>query len=272
MPRPKSNFVSLYGELIRKMYVNENKSIPEINEHILSLNIPCNTQKIWRALKEMRVERRTPEEAQKLALSNGRAKHPTEGKPLSEENKKHLSESLGKKWAEITDEERTRRAERSRAQYNGLSDRKRKNLHHKAAQAIRQAGIEGSKLERYLVDELSKLNYKVVFHKKGAILNEDLEIDILLPAQKIAIEVDGIYHVEDVFGDLGKVSNRDSQKNGLLLAAGYVIIRLSNTAKTCSQYYMSRKLAQLLEVIQQIEKEFPPLDGRLIYISELKKE
>ncbi len=254
------------------MYVIEEKSIPEINEYFLSIGVSSNTQKIWRTLKTLRVERRTPSESQKLALSNSRATHPTKGKPLSEANKKNLSEALGKRWASISDEERTRRAEKSKEHYNSLSDRKRKTLHHKAAQAIRKAGVDGSKLELYITEKLTELDYKVVFHKKGAILNENLEIDILLPAQKIAIEVDGIYHVEDVFGDLGKVSHRDSEKNGLLLAAGYVVIRLANTAKTCSQYYMSRKLEQLLAVIRKIEVEFPPLDSRLIYLAELGKE
>ena len=150
-----------------------------------------------------------------------------------------------------------------------MSDKKRQNLQHAAAVGVRKAAENGSKLERFLVDRLTALNYNVVTHKKGLIINENLEIDILLPSLRIAVEVDGVFHSENVFGDLGKVINKDNEKNGLLLAAGYVMIRLANTSKSDSQYYHNRKLEQLLTAIRKIEQEFPPQDRRLIYLGEL---
>lgn len=271
MPRNKSSFDHLYSDKIRQLYVFEKKSIPQITEYFKSIGVPCNNQKIWRNLRSQMIQPRDPSTAQQLALKTGRAKHPTEGKSLSEENKKHLSESIGKRWEEISPEERQRRSEAAKIAYNERSDKDKRKMHEKAAKAVRKAAEEGSKLERFLVDELSERGYQVVFHKKGYIINENLEIDILLPAEKIAIEVDGVWHSKDIFGDLSKVKYKDNEKNGLLLSMGYVVIRLANTAKTCSLYYMSKKLTDLLEAIDKIKKEFPPLDSRLIFIGDNPK-
>ena len=270
MPRPKSGFVAEHGETIRNLYVNEDYSMKQIVEYFSERGVQVNTQRIWRALKELRVERRSASESQKNALATGRATHPTAGKPLSESNRQNLSKSIGKRWSEVSDEERARRAAKARENYANMSDRKKKQLHHKAAVAVRKAAEQGSKLELFLVDKLEQSGYNVVFHKKGYIINDNLEIDILLPANKIAIEVDGVYHTEDVFGDLPKVINKDHEKNGLLLNMGYIVIRLSNTAKTCSLYYMEKKWSQLNTVLEKIKNEFPPADQRLIYLLEEK--
>ena len=82
MGRPKSDFVSKYGDLIRNLYIHENKSIPEINEYFLSIGVPCNCQKVWRTLKATHTATRTPSESQKAALTSGRSTHQTEGKTV----------------------------------------------------------------------------------------------------------------------------------------------------------------------------------------------
>lgn len=263
MSRPKSGWVAEHADIIRKMYVEEDKSMQEIAD-VLKTNV----QRVFRALKSLQIERRSRSEAQKNALKTGRTTHPTAGKPLSEENKKNLSEALAKAWANLSPEEYQKRQETSRKQYAKMSDKKKNNLRHAAAVGVLKAAKEGSKLEHFLVDGLTELGYNIVFHKKGAIINDKLEIDILIPSLKIAVEVDGIYHSENVFGDLAKVKNKDSEKNGLLLNNGYVMIRLSNTSKSDSQYYFNKKLNQLVTAIKAIEQEFPPADRRLIYLGE----
>lgn len=263
MSRPKSGFLAEHGDRIRIMYVEENKSMQEIADELKT-----NVQRIYRSLASLRIKTRSKSEAQKNALSQKRATHPTLGKKLSDEQKQNLSKSIAEAWANLSEEEYQKRVQQSKDQYAKMSKTKKDKLQKAATKGILKAAKEGSKLERFLLDKLTESGYNVVFHKKGYIINDKLEIDLLLPAQKIAIEVDGVYHSEDIFGDLAKVINKDNEKNGLLLNEGYVVIRLSNTTGSDSAHYFRRKFEQLLEVIKKIEDVFPPQDKRLIKLEE----
>jgi very-short-patch-repair endonuclease len=257
MSRPKGTFVAEHGEKIRVWYVNEELSMQQIVDKLAEEGIQTNTQAIWRSLAALRIRPRNQSEAQKVALSSSRAKHPTMGKELTQKNKDNLSKSIGEKWASITPEERARRADKSRQNYEKMSEKKRQLMHRKASQAVRASAETGSKLEIFLTEKLTSEGYSVIFHKKGFIINDKLEIDILLPAERVCIEVDGITHFSDIHtGNLGKVQHNDEQKNGLLLAHGYVIIRLSNTAKTCSLFYMNNRWEALKTVLDKIKVEF----------------
>lgn len=225
-------------------------------------------QKIYRVLRSVGIKLRDHQEAQNQALKSGRSTPPTEGRKWTEEEKLKISESVANNWKNMTPEERAARSAKSRAAYDAMSDSQREALRKGATEGVLKASREGSKLEKYLLDELTKLGYSVVFHKKGYILNPNLEIDILIPALKVAIEVDGIYHERDVWsnGSLTKVSGKDSEKNGLLLGAGYVVIRLSNTARTCTNPFMRERLATLKSKLEEIRANFPQEGNRLIYL------
>lgn len=228
------------------------------------------TQKIYRVLKKAGVKMRDASEAQKLALDEGRSKHPTRGRLLTEEEKLHLSDKIEQVWKDLTPEQLADRKAKTKAVYDARTPDEVAEFRRRAAEGILTASREGSKLEKFLLTKLTESDYKVVFHKKGFILNDKLEIDLLIPSLKVAIEVDGIYHNEDVFnnGSLGKVQNKDDEKNGLLLGAGYVIIRLSNTAKTCTGSYMRERARVLLAKLEEIKTSFPPQGQRLIYLGE----
>lgn len=225
-------------------------------------------QKVYRILKKSGVTMRTQSEAQKIALEQGRSVHPTEGRRLTEEEKLKISDGVAQSWKDQTDEQLEARRLKTKANYDSMSDEKKAELRKLASEAILVASREGSKLEKFLLAKLVDSGYKVVFHKKGFILNDKLEIDLLIPALKVAIEVDGIYHTEDVFdnGALGKVQHKDDEKNGLLLAAGYVMIRLANTAKTCSNPFMRERWATLSAKLEEIKTAFPKEGDRLFYL------
>lgn len=225
-------------------------------------------QKIYRILAKAGCKRRTNSEAQKLALEEGRSVHPTEGKKSSEEVKIKISNSVSKSWKEMSEEDLEAPKAKTRAQYEAMSDEERENLRTLAAKAILVASREGSKLEKFLLAELTKFGYKVVYHKKGFIINDKLEVDILIPSLKVAVEVDGIYHSLDVHanGSLGKVQFKDNEKNGLLIAHGYVVIRLANLAKTCTPSYMRERRDTLLAKLEEIKGTFPPEGSRLIQL------
>lgn len=225
-------------------------------------------QKIYRILKASGAARRTHSEAQHMALDTGRSCPPTEGRQLTPEEKMKISESMAKHWKEMSNEKLEARKAKTRAAYFAMPDADRERLHKAASEGVLQASREGSKLERYLLDELAKSGYNIVFHKKGYILNPNLEIDLLIPSLRVAIEVDGIYHERDVWenGALVKVTSKDSEKNGLLLGAGYVVIRLANTVKTCTNPFMRERLQTLLSKLAEIKTSFPAEGNRLIYL------
>ncbi len=228
------------------------------------------TQKIYRVLKKAGVKMRDASEAQLLALEEGRSKHPTKGRLLTEEEKLHLSNKIEDVWKNLTPEQLEDRRLKTKAIYDAKTPEEIAEFRRLSAEGILQASREGSKLEKFLLSKLTEKDYKVVFHKKGFILNDKLEIDLLIPSLKVAIEVDGIYHSEDVFnnGALGKVQNKDDEKNGLLLGAGYVVIRLANTAKTCTGSYMRERANTLLAKLEEIRVAFPPQGQRLIYLGD----
>ena len=225
-------------------------------------------QKVYRILDKAGVKRRSQSEAQKLALDEGRSVHPTKGKKSTEEVKLKISDSVSRSWKEMSEEGLEARKAKTRAQYEAMSEDEKEHLRSLATQAILTASREGSKLEKFLLAELTKNGYKVVFHKKGFILNDKLEIDLLLPTMKVAVEVDGVYHQVDVHsnGALTKVQAKDNEKNGLLLAHGYVVIRLANLAKTCSPPFMRERRDTLLAKLKEIKESFPKEGERLIYL------
>jgi len=266
MPRNDelSRYILTYGDSIRKDYL-DGKSIGNI-----AIEYGTYDQKILRVLQKMNVQLRSKSEAQKLALKEGRSKHPTEGKTLSADQKQALGIAISSAYENSTDEERLARSELARKRYNERTDEEKLKLRRRASTGILEASVKGSKLERFLLEKLTLLGYSIVFHKKGFILNENLEIDLLIPSLKVAVEVDGIFHMEDVWnnGSLQKVQGKDGEKNALLLQHGYVVIRLSNTAKSCSKYYMRERLNVLVTCLEEIKRNFPAPENRLIILGE----
>jgi very-short-patch-repair endonuclease len=59
------------------------------------------------------------------------------------------------------------------------------------------------------------------------------EIDIMLPKEGVAIEIDGPHHHSPIFGEdrLLRTRDLDQIKNGVLIANGLKIIRIKYTAK-----------------------------------------
>lgn len=259
-----NRYVAQFGAKIQKEYY-EGKSIG-----VLAKEYGTYNQKIFRTLRKMNTVFRTKSEAQKLALEEGRSDHPTEGKKMSAERKRALGVAISSSYEGSSQEDKDRRSQVARERYEARSPEDKAKLRRKASTGILEASVKGSRLERFLLDKLTQLGYSVVYHKKGFILNDNLEIDLLIPSMKVAIEVDGIFHQEDVWhnGALEKVKHKDAEKNGLLLSSGYVVIRLSNVAKSCSQYYMRERLDSLVKCLEEIRLQFPEPDQRLIYIGE----
>lgn len=93
-----------------------------------------------------------------------------------------------------------------------------------------------SKAEAYLSGRLKEgfPNFEVLENSRD-LLPQRLEIDLLVPAAKVAIELNGPTHYLPIFGEeeLEKVKNRDAIKRDMLRKEGYefVTIDISSTSK-----------------------------------------
>lgn len=256
-------FARKHKDQIIRMYIEEKQSCIDIAK---SLN--TYPTKIARALTFLGVQKRSYSEAQKTALEQGRIAHPTKGKKLSDEQKVKLSESISASWKKLTPEELDAIKALRKEKWDAMSIEDRKELQSKAHQAIRESSKNGSKTERFISEQLENLGYGVIIHARNLIQSAALEVDLFVPSLKTAIEIDGPSHFFPIWGadKLKKQQSADAAKQGLLLNAGYVIIRI----RQLDNFVSAKKMRQVLEIItaklKDIELNFPPREKRLIEI------
>lgn len=250
--------------LLIEAYIDQQMSFGEIAK--LAGTYP---NKIRRDAKKLGVPARSRSEAQSLALSEGRHKHPTKGTKRSESTKIAISERMAASWDMIDDEERERRSEMARDQWEAKTEDEKKELHKAAGDAVRRAAKEGSKLEKYLLQELIAAGYRVDYHREHVIVDERLHIDMFIKSLNVAIEVDGPSHFSPIWGHetLQRNQKADIRKNGLIMGRGICIIRVQQK-KSLSQKYQRDLRDELLAALNKIETKFPPRNQRHILIGE----
>lgn len=227
--------------------------------------------KVNRLLRKMGVKLRDKSAAQKINLQSGRSKHPTEGTTRSKEVKAKISEGVSQTYRSDP-EKKVKRSALSKKQWSQMSEFERANLQHKAAVAVRQAAESGSKVEKYLAEELRKLGYVVLVHSTTLLYNQSLEVDLFLPGLNTVIECDGLSHYENIWGQeaLERTRLSDHQKNGLVLQK-YNLIRLQAFAKKFTAAYGRRVLQRLMKGLQPIIDQSGKLldiEQRMIIIKE----
>jgi very-short-patch-repair endonuclease len=210
-------------DLIEKEYHGKGISFAAIGEKYGSYG-----NKIRRDAIRLGVKIRDKSQAQKNALANGKAKHPTKGTKRPEEVKQKIGSKVLENWDNLSAKELKQRQDKARKNWENKSDDEKQNILNSAHQAVREASKTGSKLEKFLLSKLLSDGYKVEFHKEQSILNTKLQIDIFIPKLNVAIEVDGPSHFEPVWGEdaLKKNQKYDNKKTGLLLGKGLYLIRL----------------------------------------------
>ena len=238
------------------------------NEHStysIAKELKTYPKKIERILKKNGYVLRSRAEAQALALSSGRSKHPTKGIPRTEEQKTKISKSNEANWKNMSDKDRKKFAKGAKDRWEKISPEKKRQMLEKAGRALRLTAIEGSKAEKSLKNNLTKAGYDVILHKKDLIEGK-FEIDLFLPEINTIIEIDGPQHFLPIFGEqrLQDVIKFDSIKNGLLTSKGYCVIRVRYLCKHLSQS-VERKLWDLVSVeVEKVRKKFPPKRKRFI--------
>lgn len=205
------------------LYYNKENSLREIAEKYSTY-----PNKIKRLLIKNGYSLRDYSDAQKLALNSGKVEHPTKGKPMSEESKIKLSKLSLARWNNMSQAKKDKHSQKMKEKWDNMSAQQKQEFRKKSAEAIRAAANEGSELEKYLFEHLKKAGLDVIFHWTELYENEKLEVDIFLPQQGIAVEIDGPSHFLPIWGQdrLEKTQKADLVKNGLLVRRGFRIIRV----------------------------------------------
>lgn len=247
----------------RLEFYEENYYDKQMSWRQIATLIETNANRVRRDANKLGVISRDKSQAQKTALSTGRSKHPTEGTVRSDETKLRISESQGKVWDNLSEEQMEFRRRLGEEAWNKKSEDEKAEFFKKRAEAVYKASQDGSKAENYLFDYLNKEGYKVLRQSEHLLHNEKFHIDLYLPDNAIAIEVDGPMHHEPVYGEdrLKKRQAADNQKNGLILSMGNCLLRVKLERKS-SDRYLRTLASQVLEVIQKIEKKFPSKNER----------
>ncbi len=251
-----------------EVYLRDAYEVRKLSTYEIAKEVGTYPNKIRRLLDKYQIKLRDKGEAQANALKQGRHKHPTKGKKRSEEVKIKISESMGRLWQRMPTSERDRRVAIAKQQWEDMSLEEREEFKRLAIEAVRIAAVDGSKLEKYLLIELNRRGYEVKFHAENVVVNEDLQIDLFLPKLNTAIEIDGPAHFYPIWGEenLAKHLVSDNVKTGLILEAGYVMIRIKHLIKSTSKIHERKLLTNLLGVLKSIEGKFPPTGERFIEI------
>jgi very-short-patch-repair endonuclease len=247
---------------IIKLYNSGNYSTYELAE-----KFETYPNKIRRVLRKNGIALRSKSAAQKNALKKGRAAHPTKGKTQSETTRRKISDSQGKIWDDMSDEDRQKRSDSGKDSWNKKSEEEKTQLIRKAQDAIRESSKIGSKMERFLLQRLTERGFRVDFHKDHWLRNQQLQVDLFIPELRTAIEVDGPSHFKPVWGmdNLIKNQRADRQKTGLILESGLVMIRIKQDKKL-SQRYQREVEHSLFELLNSIRDKYPKENERYFEI------
>jgi hypothetical protein len=208
--------------------------------------------KVKKLLADYNIEIMSKSESISLALQRT-DNHPTRGKKHSKETIIKLGESVAKSWKNPS-EARQQAIENSKERWSKLDHEERTKHTAKASKALSKTLKEGSRLEKYLKEQLFKAGYTSIDHKTCVLPNEKLEFDLYVGSLSTIIEVDGPVHSEPIFGEetYHKTVNRDDLKTGLALDAGLKMVRVKQN-KNYSQTYFRELAGKLLDVLAAIK-------------------
>lgn len=246
-----------------KLYLDQGLSARAIAEQLGTY-----PNKVRRLLQKLGVKIKDHKQVQKELLKSGKVQHPTEGKVRPLETKIKISEQMAKSWQECSDERRAQQSEIFSDYWKNMTPEEKDVARKKAHVGRHKASQFGSKFENFIGEYLKKSGLQVIVHKKGMIINPDLELDILLPSEKIVIEIDGPTHHIPIHGDerLKQQQASDNEKNGLLLNAGFVVIRFKHMVTHMTEKYKRDSANKILETVREINAHFPPVGKRLIFM------
>jgi very-short-patch-repair endonuclease len=237
--------------------------------HQIADELGTYPNRVRRALLSQGIPLRDRAEAQVNALRQGAARHPTRGRARAPEERQAISEGVAAAARAASEDERRRRSEAARARWEAMPETDREALRKAANEGFRQASRTGSSLEHYLLLGLCAAGHRAQGHREFLTGDETQHIDIFLPDERVAIEIDGPSHHYPLFGEeaLRRTREADRRKDGLLLTAGLSVVRVRNTLRSISDYHKREALKRLIELLQSLKNEPPPPGLRLFHLN-----
>jgi hypothetical protein len=111
-------------------------------------------------------------------------------------------------------------------------------------------GTRRSKLEAWLEEQLGILHPDIIFHfnRKDAI---NSELDIHIPALKLAFELNGIFHYEPIYGEakMKQIQNNDTRKFQACLERGIELCIIDSSKLS---YFKPANAQKYLRIIDGI--------------------
>lgn len=254
-------------QTINEAYVIEQYTKHDRSANDIAKELGTYPKKISRIIAKNGYNVRGRSEAAKMALESGISTHPTAGKKRSEQEKNNIAKGVSDRWRNLSKTEKEQFSYAAKQRWDNMSETQKQELRSAAGRALRLAGIEGSKAEKFLQKKLLENDYEVVLHKKG-LISGNHEIDLFLPKLKTVIEIDGPQHFLPIWGEdrLNDTIKYDSQKNGQLIAAGYCVLRIKYLCSQMNRAVGQKMWALIKDKVDNIANQFPQKGNRYIEI------
>lgn len=234
---------------VRELYLGQGLSMRKVAQ---TINAPLAT--LSRFMKKHNITARDKAQAQKNYLKDH--DHQMRGHKHTVETKKRISSSLGEFWDSLSDEGREELKRKIGAgwkrKWAGMSEQERKLMMEGLSSRAKATQGQGSRLERYIADELRQRGYVVEERSTNYTAGKSFEVDLALPVEMIAIEVDGPTHFLPVYGEerLDNQQESDARKDDMMNAAGYNVLRVRDNNGPLSQLRID-KIEQAIKEINE---------------------
>ena len=242
--------VDINEEDVRNLYIDKGFSMRGVAKKV---GVPLAT--LSRFMRKCGIIMRTKEQAQKNYLKDHN--HQMTGRKHSDETKKKISHSLGDFWDGLNDKERAEFKRQIgsgwRRKWESMSKVEQKATMERLSLQAKQSQGKGSRLERFIAEELRGRGYLVEERSIHYTAGKDFEVDLALPNEMVALEVDGPTHFLPIYGKehLEQQQDRDDRKDNMINAIGYSVLRVRDNNGPLSQL----RIDKIEEAIQEIKED-----------------
>lgn len=233
---------------VRRLYLDKGLSMRKVAE---AVGAPLAT--LSRFMKKHGIIARDKGQAQKNYLRGH--DHQMKGRKHTVETKKQISASLGDFWEGLTDEEREEVKRKIgsawKRKWELMSEQERKLMMEGLSSKAKESQGQGSRLERFIAEELRKRGYFVEERSTNYTAGKDFEVDLALPTERIAIEVDGPTHFLPIYGEehLERQQERDARKDDMINSIGYSVLRVRDNNGSLSILRINRIEQAIQEIV-----------------------
>lgn len=227
-----------------------------------ALGAPLAT--LSRFMKKNGITSRDKADAQKNYLKDH--EHQMSGKKHSATTKQKISKGLGEFWDKLSDDDKEELKRKIggawRRKWQQMSDNDRRFMMESLSTKAKETQGQGSRLERFIAEELRKRGYTVEERSVNYTAGRQFEVDIALPKERIALEIDGPTHFLPIHGEehLAQQQERDARKDELILGMGYNMVRIRDNNGPLSRVRIDR--------IEQAIKEIKEYGGTSVWYIE----